>query len=148
MPIAARSQVSDFAVSDSIWNQLHVLGRDSFIEITQSFYDSNAVIYTAIFSVAGSAFKGLSSDAEPQWFAPNDETLTRCFVFREIDNWIGGNCSTNYTGTTFSNLGAGRQATITISGDTWQGVALDDTNAFARAFLQFLLDPDFATYLF
>ena len=50
LPTFAKAQISDFAVSDSIWYTLDTLGYDSLIQVTDSFYDDDSVtVYTAVF---------------------------------------------------------------------------------------------------
>lgn len=148
LPTFTKAQISDFAVSDSIWYTLDTLGYDSLIQVTDSFYgDDSVTIYTAVFQMSGSSFKGLSDSALPEIFAFGDISLTRCWFLREISNWIIGNTGTNYGSIDLIDFGGGRKCTITVSGDTWEGQALDDTNALARAWFQFLIDPDFLTYI-
>jgi len=148
LPIFAKAQVSDFAVSDSIWYTLDTLGYDSLIQVTDSFYDTDSVtVYTAVFQMSGASFKAVSDTQKPQIFAFANSDLTKCWALREMSNWIEGTTGTNLGSIDIIDFGGGRKCTITVSGDTWEGQALDDTNALARAWFQFLIDPDFLTYI-
>lgn len=139
-------QTTNAAVSDSIDNQMSVLGYDTLIQPLETFYTSGGDLYVYFSQVSGGQFKALSHSVAPNVFKFNDFTLTKSWHVYEVDNWLLGATGTNYGGYSCSGGGT-RTCTITISGDTWNGSSTNDSDALGLAFYHFLLDPDFATYL-
>lgn len=137
---------SSAAVSDSIHAQLDMLGYDSLSNYLETFYTSGGDLYTYLGQIPGGQFKAISHTEGPNVFRFGDETLDRAWHEFEITNWLSGETGTNYTGYACDGILI-KTCTITISGDTWDGSATSDVDALARAFLKFLEDPDFATYL-
>jgi len=146
LPLFVVGQNTSAAVSDSILTQLDALGYDSLIDTHNSFYDSNGDLYVYFTQISGKQFRAISHTVAPAVFLFTDNTLTRAWHEYEIDNWLSGATGTNYEGYGFAGSPV-ITCTITISGDTWTGMALNNTDALGLAFYHFLLDPDFATYL-
>lgn len=152
LPFLAAAQNTSVSVSDSIHLALVALANDTLVNTNdtliqpiESFY-SGSTIYVYLAQVAGGQFKGISHSAEPNIFKFNDPALVKTWHVYEIDNWLSGYTGTNYGGFVFSGVGT-ITCTLTVSGDTWTGIATNETDAFGRAFYSFLFDPDFETYL-
>ena len=154
-PMLSFGQNTTLAVSDSIENQIAtlisatVLTEPPYTKIVQpyeTFYNTEGVIYVYLAQIAGSQFKAISHEAEPSCFRFDDTNLIKAWHVYEIDNWLSGATGTNYEGYGFTGFPT-ITCTLTISRDTWTGVALTETDALGLAFYHFLLDPDFATYL-
>jgi hypothetical protein len=141
------SQVTSISVSDSVKIAWIDLEYDTLIQHLETFRDSNNIIYTNVGSLSGKLFRGISHSDPPQSFIVNVKKLTRAWHIYEMENWISGTCGTNFTSLTFSNAGSGRQCTITVSGENFQGTATNDTDAMGRAFYSLLFDPDFPTFI-
>lgn len=145
-------QITSNAVSDSIRSAMIIQARDTLlpgtdtlIQTLETFYSSGDV-YVHIGQVAGGQFKAVSHSVVPNIFKFNDTSLKKAWHIYEIDNWLSGATGTNYGGYSFSGIGT-ITATLTISGDDFTGLALNNTDALGMAFYHFLLDPDFETYL-
>lgn len=153
-PFFAIGQITDADVSDSIHVALVAHIADSsiinvsekIIEPLETFRDSNGVVYIDIGQISGAQFKAVSQSSDPNVFRFDDDSLIKAWHIYEIDNWLSGYTGTNYEGYEFTGAGT-ITCTITISGDTWTGVALNNTDAFGLAFYHFLIDIDFETYL-
>lgn len=139
--------VSSYAVSDSIWKRLDLIGYDSTIQITESFYDESEVLYTAVFQIPGAGYKALSSDGPPRFFPWASPALVRAWINpKEISVWVQGVFGDNFQGLYINTIPTGYSARIAISGVYWYGYASTTIDATARAFLALLLDPNFNSY--
>lgn len=153
LPLFSFGQNTTFAVSDSIHvglvcvvNDTLVSPSDTLIEPIQAFYANGGRLYLYVAQIAGGQFRAVSDAVEPNVFKFNDPTLIRAWHIYEIDNWITGATGTNYGGYSFSGSGT-ITCTLTVSSDTWTGVASNDTDALGLAFYHFLIDPNFSIYL-
>lgn len=146
--LSVSAQVAPFAVSDSIWTQLDALGYDSTIQITNCFYGADeSTVYTAIFQIPGELIRSISHlDAHPATVQVGS-TFVRAWTIEEMEHWIESETGSNFGSIVYNTLGASQRATITISGDPFQALGPDNITALARAWLVFLLDEDFATYI-
>lgn len=144
---AMEAQVTSVSVSDSIKIAWVALEYDTTIQHLETFRDSNSILYTNVGALSGKLFRGVSHSDPPQSFVVNVKKLTRAWHIGEMENWISGTCGTNFTNLAFTSLGSGRRCTITVSGENFQGTALNDTDAMGRAFYTLLFDPDFPTFI-
>jgi|JI9StandDraft_1071089.scaffolds.fasta_scaffold06844_3 hypothetical protein len=153
-PFLSFGQITDADVSDSIHVALVALIADTsiinvsekIIEPLETFRDSNGVVYLDVGQISGGQFKAVSQSADPNVFRFDDDSLIKAWHIYEIDNWLSGYTGTNYEGYEFTGSGT-ITCTLTISGDTWTGIAANNTDAFGLAFYHFLIDIDFATYI-
>ena len=152
LPLFSAAQNTSAAVSDSIRAAMVALVddaslgvHDTIIQPHQTFYKSAGLIYLYIAQVAGGQFVAVSDSDPPNVFKFNDPSLVRAWHIYEIDNWLTGEAGTNYSGYAFAGSGT-ITCTLTISSDTWTGIASNETNALGLAFYHFLIDPDFETY--
>ena len=144
---ALPAQVTSVSVSDSIKIAWVALEYDTTIQHLETFRDSNSILYTNVGALSGKLFRGVSHSDPPQSFVVNVKKLTRAWHIGEMENWISGTCGTNFTNLAFTSLGSGRRCTITVSGENFQGTALNDTDAMGRACYTLLFDPDFPTFI-
>ena len=152
------AQVTSWAISDSIAAQLDALGYDSLIHVTNNVWkivDGDTSVYSVTYQTPGGGYMGISNSHVPTWLRVGDTDIKRCWTFIEIDNWLTGNCS-GYEGVGFVDAFGTTSATITISGDTWQGRAYTSqftgtenlkVQAFGRAILNFFFDENFGDYV-
>lgn len=142
------AQVAPFAVSDSVWTQLDALGYDSTIQITNSFYgEDETTVYTAIFQIPGELIRSLSHTGEPPATVLVGSTYTRAWTKEEVEHWIESETGSNFEGIVYTTVASSQRATITLSGDNFQALGPDKVTAVTRAWLLFLTDEDFLTYL-
>lgn len=146
LPVVANAQYTGAAVSDSIETGLTDLAYNTTLQTNEVFLDSLGNLYTYIGQVPGKQFLAIGPSGVPNLFKFNDTSVLRVWHEFEIDNWLLGATGSNYEGYSFSGIGT-ITCTITISGDDFTGDALTNTDAFGMAFYNFLIDPDFATYL-
>jgi hypothetical protein len=142
---AAAAQHTNETISDSIRVGLATLGYDSLVE-THNVFWRDGIEYVHLSQIAGGQFRAISHTDRPDVFRFNEPDIIRAWHVYEVDSWLTGTFDTNYEGYSCSGIGT-RTCRITISGDTWDGVATDDWDALGRAFYLLLFDPDFATYL-
>ena len=146
MPAVLHSQFTDAAVSDSINAGLVALAYDTTIQTHNVFYDTLGDLHTHISQISGKQFIAIGPAGVPAVFKFDAAGIIRAWHEYEIENWISGTFGANYEGYSFSGT-VTITCTITISGDTWDGVAGNSTDAFGLALYHLLIDPDFATYL-
>ena len=152
LPLFSAAQNTSAAVSDSIRSAMVALVddaslgvHDTIIQPLESFYTTTGRLYVYVAQVAGGQFKALCDSDQPNIFKFNDPSLVRAWHIYEIYNWLTGETGTNYSGYGFTGSGT-ITCTLTISSDTWTGVASNETDALGLAFYHFLIDPDFETY--
>ena len=158
LPAVLQAQVTKWSISDSISVQIDALGYDSLLHVTDNVWkivDGDISVYTLVYQVSGGGYMGISNSAKPSWMRVGDTSVKKCWTFIELDTWLSGNCS-GYTGVSFATDLTGTSATITIDGDTWIGEVLNteasgatnrEVQAFGRAFLLFMYDENFSTYV-